>query len=74
MIDSRIGIFAELDGQQTIDALPFPAVLSCPQSGIVLNDAIEWIEACRPRLNEVVDHHGAVIFRGFPVHLSLIHI
>lgn len=58
---------ASVPGQQTHGDSQFPYVLQCGPGVSSLADAIEWVRSKRDALLKAASHHGAVLFRGFPL-------
>lgn len=57
-----------VEGQQTYDGKPFPLVLANQTPGISLDEACAWANTHREQLLRQASEHGAVLFRGFPIH------
>ena len=47
---------------------PFPLVVGLRTATATMSDVVTWIATERRRLIESLSLHGAVLFRGFPVH------
>lgn len=59
---------SSLDGQRADDdSSVFPLVMVCTESDVSLSDTKDWICAHREALVKQASHHGAVLFRGFPL-------
>jgi hypothetical protein len=59
---------AQVPGQQTEHERAFPLVLMCDTPGATLADATDWIREHRDELLEKATQHGAILFRGLPLH------
>lgn len=59
---------AKVDHQQSYAGVEFPLVLKCESPQVSLQAALEWLAKHRAELNAQVQTHGAILFRGFPVH------
>jgi alpha-ketoglutarate-dependent taurine dioxygenase len=55
-----------VDGQQKYGDGAFPLVLTC-QTPATLDGATAWIAENRRQLRDRTVHHGAILFRGFPL-------
>jgi alpha-ketoglutarate-dependent taurine dioxygenase len=55
-----------VDGQQKYSDGVFPLVLTC-QTPATLDGATAWIAENRRQLRDRTVHHGAILFRGFPL-------
>jgi alpha-ketoglutarate-dependent taurine dioxygenase len=60
-----------LSGQRQFAGGPFPLVLECRTAGANLDAVADWIGARRDELCAQAAHHGAVLFRGFPLRTDL---
>ena len=47
---------------------PFPLVVGLRTAAATMSDVVTWIATERRRLIESLSLHGAVLFRGFPIH------
>jgi alpha-ketoglutarate-dependent taurine dioxygenase len=56
--------------QQTVYGKPFPLVMACGDGAATLDQTAEWIGADREQLKAQTSEHGAILFRGFPVHTA----
>ena len=56
--------------QLSFDGAPFPLVLSPQAPADQLATTLEWVHAERQRLLDQSSQHGAVLFRGFPLHTA----
>jgi alpha-ketoglutarate-dependent taurine dioxygenase len=59
---------ASVPGQQTEHAQVFPLVLESDSPNVTLADAVEWARANHKDLIARASEHGAVLFRGLPLH------
>jgi hypothetical protein len=59
---------ASVPGQQTEYEHVFPLVLKCETSALSLADAVAWAAAHRDELLTKAGQHGAILFRGLPLH------
>jgi alpha-ketoglutarate-dependent taurine dioxygenase len=59
-----------VDAQQMHDGEPFPLVLECRSPETSLDAVTAWLGAQSTQLCEQAARHGAVLFRGFPVHTA----
>lgn len=57
-----------IPGQQTDYEHPFPLALACSTLNATLTAATDWIRAHRDELLQNAEQHGAVLFRGLPLH------
>ncbi len=57
-------------GQQTYGGDPFPLVLACGTPDVTLDDAVAWISEHADELCQKASQHGAILFRGFPLHTA----
>lgn len=58
-----------LSGQRIDDASPvFPLVLNCASVNSSLQETEQWIRERRESLATEASTHGAILFRGFPIH------
>lgn len=55
-------------GQQTHAGQPFPLVLQCASPTTDLDQTVDWLARNRADFDRRADEHGAILFRGFPVH------
>ena len=53
--------------QQTFGGDVFPLALRCEAPAPTLDDVVDWIGSRRDALQEQVQTHGAILFRGFPL-------
>jgi len=53
--------------QQTFGGDVFPLVLHCDTRSLTLDDVVSWIGSRRDELQEQVETHGTILFRGFPL-------
>ena len=60
---------APLAGQQVHGDLPFPLVWQ-GTSDITLTETRQWLSAHGAELGQLAYRHGALLFRGFPVHTA----
>lgn len=56
-----------LPGQLWHEGVPFPLVLECQSPGLSLDTVEGWIATNRETFMDQAQHHGAILFRGFPL-------
>ncbi len=59
---------ATVPGQQTEYDHEFPLVLQCETPGATLADGVAWAQPHRDELLQKSAEHGAILFRGLPLH------
>jgi hypothetical protein len=59
---------AEVPGQQTEFEFAFPLIYQCKTPGATVADGAEWARAHSTELVKKVGEHGAILFRGLPLH------
>ncbi len=60
-----------LPTQQDWDHTLFPLILECQTPGATREAVNGWIQEHRDQLNTQAGEHGAILFRGFPIHSDL---
>lgn len=69
MTDHRLTVSpTRVPEQQTYDGEVFPLVLGCESPSATLDDVVRWAEENRDQLEQKCQKHGAILFRGFPLH------
>lgn len=53
--------------QQSYRGEVFPLVLACEAAHASLDQVVRWVTDQRDALNQQVQRHGAILFRGFPL-------
>jgi hypothetical protein len=53
--------------QRTFDGVQTPLVLKCTKTNPTIDETTEWVHRNQAQLESLVHHHGAVLFRGFPL-------
>jgi hypothetical protein len=59
---------AQVAGQQTELEFAFPLIYQCKTQGATVADGVEWARAHSAELVKKVSQHGAILFRGLPLH------
>ena len=53
--------------QKVFNGVEMPLVLKCNKPGVSLEETMKWVEQNQSELTRLKHHHGAILFRGFPL-------
>ena len=56
---------AEAPFQKTFDGTVFPLIEACRDPGVTVDDAVAWVKSHRDEINDKLEDHAAIVFRGF---------
>lgn len=64
-------VLSSITGQQTHAGGLFPLVYECRDAAVDLDSSCAWLRARTDQLSDEACRHGAVLFRGFPLHTAV---
>ena len=53
--------------QKVFNGVELPLALKCNKPGVTLAETLQWVSDNMAELTRLKQHHGAILFRGFPL-------